>query len=291
MEFIAIYVLSVCILSCFSQPQRKNILFLAVDDLRPELNAFKGEDFPSGIHPKIHTPNIDGLFAKSLSLKRAYVQQAICSPSRTSLLTGRRPDTTHVYDLTTYWRTSAGNFTTIPQYFKQNGYRSIGMGKIFHPGKASNGNDPISWSVPYFNAKKSHKYWQSRNVSWRAVDKEARKKNPLTDDVITKHALKTLQNLTRDGTIKPEDPFFLAVGLHKPHLPFLFHEKFLKYYPEDEIRLPDNDYAPVNMPDVAWSDYGELRRYDDILKLNATGQINSTLPSWKVKELRRAYYW
>jgi hypothetical protein len=112
--------------------QRKNVLFLVSDDMRPELTCFSGADFPSPVHPRIHSPNLDALAAKSLLLKRAYVQQAVCSPSRTSLLTGRRPDTTHVYDLVHYFRNVGGNFTTIPQYFKENGYSSIGMGKIFH---------------------------------------------------------------------------------------------------------------------------------------------------------------
>lgn len=113
-------------------PPRKNVLFLVSDDMRPELTCYSGPDFPTPVHPNMHSPYLDALAAKSLLLKRAYVQQAVCSPSRTSLLTGRRPDTTHVYDLTHYFRNVGGNFTTIPQYFKENGYLSVGMGKIFH---------------------------------------------------------------------------------------------------------------------------------------------------------------
>ena len=97
---------------------RRNVLFLVADDMRPELGAYYGKDFPSPVHLPIHSPNLDKLAAKSLLLKRAYCQRALCSPSRTSLLTGRRPDTTHVYDLQTYWRKSGGNFTTIPEHFK-----------------------------------------------------------------------------------------------------------------------------------------------------------------------------
>ncbi len=117
---------------CALSADKKNVLFFVSDDMRPELTVYDGPDFPSPVHPKMHSPNLDALAAKSLLLKRAYVQQAVCSPSRTSLLTGRRPDTTHVYDLVHYFRKVGGNFTTIPQYFKQNGYLSIGMGKIFH---------------------------------------------------------------------------------------------------------------------------------------------------------------
>lgn len=119
----------------FASNERKNVLFLMADDMRPELASYAGTDSP--VHPGMHSPNLDSLAAKSLLLKRAYVQQAICAPSRTSLLTGRRPDTTHVYDMRVFFRDVGGNFTTIPQYFKENGYVSIGMGKIFH----------VSWAL------------------------------------------------------------------------------------------------------------------------------------------------
>ena len=98
--------------------RRKNVLFLVSDDMRPNLGAYYGPDFPSPVHPKMHSPHLDKLASRSLLMKRAYVQQSLCSPSRTSLLTGRRPDTTHVYDLVNYFRKVGGNFTTIPQYFK-----------------------------------------------------------------------------------------------------------------------------------------------------------------------------
>ena len=100
---------------CFG---RRNVIFLVADDMRHELGTYCDKDFPSPVHPPIHSPNIDKLAAKSLLLKRAYCQQALCSPSRTSLLTGRRCDTIHVYELQTYWRKSGGNFTTILEYLK-----------------------------------------------------------------------------------------------------------------------------------------------------------------------------
>ena len=265
---------------------RKNVLFLVADDMRPELGAYYGKDFPSPVHPPIYSPNLDKLAARSLLLKRAYCQQAVCSPSRTSLLTGRRPDTTHVYDLQTYWRESAGNFTTIPQYFKNNGYVSIGMGKIFHPGIASGHDDPISWSEPYFHAKS---YWETLEYSWRAIPDNLLKTKPLVDAQTAEHAVQTLRRVgpaARSG----EKPFFVAVGFHRPHLPFDFPESFLQHYPESSIRIPDNEYAPVDMPYVAWYPYEELREYADIAKLNLSGAINTTIPDQVVKDLRRGYY-
>ncbi|KAK6186261.1 hypothetical protein SNE40_008331 [Patella caerulea] len=257
----------------------KNVLFIIADDLRPQLDVYK--EFNLG---PTHTPNLDELAGKSLLLKRAYVQYALCSPSRTSFLTGRRPDTTHVYDLDHYFRTVGGNFTTMPQYFKNHGYRSVGIGKIYHPGMAaSHGNDPISWNEFYRETEEfgaaGHK------LSWKAVSDAERQKTPLVDEKIAAQAKRSLNELS-----KMSQPFFLAVGFHKPHLPFVFPQKFLSTFPLSEIHLPNNAYAPVDMPRIAWSSYGELRSYNDIGALNATGQPNTTLPDHIVRDLRRAYF-
>ncbi len=102
---------------------KKDVLFISIDDFRTELGAYG--------HTEVRSPNIDALAAKSLLFERAYCQVAECSPSRASLLTSRRPDTNHVWLISPdeYWRRTT-NATTIPQYFKENGYVSIGMGKI-----------------------------------------------------------------------------------------------------------------------------------------------------------------
>ena len=105
--------------SVSNSTSRMNVLFLISDDMRPELGCYDGNDATSPVHPKMHTPNLDKLASKSLLLKRAYIQQALCSPSRTSFLTGRRPDTTHIYTMGPYFRNVGGDFTTLPQYFKQ----------------------------------------------------------------------------------------------------------------------------------------------------------------------------
>lgn len=151
------------------QQAKKNVLFIAVDDLRTQLSSY-GEY-------SAKTPSLDALAAKSLVFERAYCQVAVCSPSRVSLLTGRRPDTNHVWRIAPneYWRTFT-NATTIPQYFKDNGYNSIGMGKIFHPGEPS-GNDDIkySWSLPYYHGTDTVR---SPN-SWHCFDNIS--DNALTD--------------------------------------------------------------------------------------------------------------
>ena len=162
------------------------------------------------------------------------------------------------------------------------------MGKIFHPGAASGGDDPLSWSVPYYRPR-NKPYWSSTSRSWYAVSPDERRKLPLPDEQVTTYAINQLRDLApraRTG----EKPFFMALGFYKPHLPFVFPAEFLGAYPPANIHLPPNPYAPENMPTIAWSQYGELRSYDDIARLGVTGEVNTTLPHDVTLQLRRAYY-
>ena len=122
-------------------PGKPNILFIAVDDLRPELGCY-GRGY-------IKSPNIDRLARRGMTFTRAYCQQAVCSPSRSSLLTGTRPDTTKVWDLVTHFRTAIPDVVTLGQHFKNNGYFVQGMGKIYHGGY----DDKPTWSVPWQTPK------------------------------------------------------------------------------------------------------------------------------------------
>lgn len=268
----------------------KNVLFFAVDDFRPESEVLGG--VPGTPMPKMHTPNIDRLAAQSLVLTKNYVQQAVCSPTRQSILTGRRPDRTRVYDLQSYFREVGGNYTTIPQFFRMNGYNTTGMGKIFHPGHAAGmgtvGGDNdfcCSWShdTVYYSPAE-----QKYNQSWVAVDKETEAKQPIEDKLIAQHAVETLGSLRKTRASGDDRPFFMAVGFHKPHLPFVASQKYFDLYPLRSIQLPYNQQPPKDMPDIAWSGYGELRAYSD--QENATGQAGTVLPEKDVLELRRAYY-
>src|SRR5436190_1163863 len=139
----------VCLVSsAFAQAQQKpNVLFIAIDDLRCETGCYGSKIVVS--------PNIDRLASRGLVFDRAYCQQAVCSPSRSSLLTGTRPDTTRVWDLKTHFRTALPDVITLPQLFKNNGYFVQGMGKIYHGGY----DDPPSWSVPWQNPHKGTKQY------------------------------------------------------------------------------------------------------------------------------------
>lgn len=267
----------------------KNVLFLAVDDLRPELGTY-GVDF-------VHSPNIDKLASKSIVFERAYCQIAVCSPSRASLLTGRRPDTNHVWKIANdeYWRTTT-NATTIPQYFKENGYISAGMGKIFHPGPPSGNDDrQYSWNVPYFHAPGD----SANHNSWHNFDTNA---TNLQDGKIADYAITTMKQIKENRTKGDTRPFFLAVGFHKPHLPFYCAEEFYNMYPPaDQIELPKNPDVPKNFPAIARA-IVEIMSYNDIEKFypNMTKCRTDVQASFYGEEcripddytriLRRAYY-
>ena len=267
------------------------------DDLRPDLGCYQNSHpgFTSPMTLDSQTPNIDALAASGILFEKAFVQQALCSPSRTSLLTSRRPDTTRVGDITNYFREIGGNFTTIPQFFKENGYISIGMGKIFHSGEASGGdNDGYSWTDPdsYYAGRNYYNGWEN---SSRALTEDELANEPHQDSLIADEAITELNSLAA-GALDGSQPFFLAVGFRKPHLPFIYPESYLTLFPEDDISVPDNNYSPAYMPDLAWYSYGELindyydvgtEAYPDITGL---GNENTTYPDDKIIELRRAYY-
>ena len=222
------------------QRNLKNVLFIGIDDMRPELGAYGSNVTKS--------PNIDKLASQSIVFERAYCQVAVCSPSRASLLTGRRPDTNHVWRIANdeYWRDYT-NATTIPQYFKENGYISVGMGKIFHPG-APSGNDDraYSWSLPYYHAPNvagNHKVWESF---------EGYKDDQLQDGKLADNAVKILQELKQNRSQGDNRPFFVAVGFHKPHVPWYAPSKYYDLYPPaQDIQLPENPDVPKDFPPVA----------------------------------------
>ncbi|XP_037367740.1 iduronate 2-sulfatase isoform X3 [Talpa occidentalis] len=234
-----------------------NVLLIIVDDLRPSLGCY-GDRLAK-------SPNIDQLASHSLLFYNAFAQQAVCAPSRVSFLTGRRPDTTRLYDFNSYWRVHAGNFSTIPQYFKENGYVTMSVGKVFHPGISSNHSDdsPYSWSVPPYHPS-SEKYENTKTC--RGPDGELHAnllcpvdvadvpEGTLPDKQSTEQAIQLLTKMKTSA-----EPFFLAVGYHKPHIPFR--------YPKRKIR--QSYFASVSYMDTQ---VGRLLSALDDLQL-ATGTM------------------
>eukprot|EP00091_Calanus_sinicus_P020364 TRINITY_DN5519_c0_g1_i1.p1 TRINITY_DN5519_c0_g1~~TRINITY_DN5519_c0_g1_i1.p1 ORF type:complete len:284 (+),score=57.44 TRINITY_DN5519_c0_g1_i1:32-853(+) len=164
--------------------------------------------------------------------------------------------------------------------------------KFFHGRDSAPGDDPPSWNE-VFHASDNDITWPQKikKRSWKSFTK-AELKKPLIDTFEANWVNKKLSSLA-PGAKSGAAPFFLAWGIHKPHLPFLFPEEYLDLYPVDSISLPTT-IAPQGMPDIAYSKWGELRTYKDCsstaLGNDLLGQINVTIPDSKTKELRRAYY-
>jgi iduronate 2-sulfatase len=250
---------------------KPNVLLICVDDLKPLLGCYGDK--------VIKSPNIDRLAARGVVFDRAYCNQAVCAPSRNSLLTGVRPTTLGIYDLGTNFRVSVSNAVTLPQYFKQHGYRTEALGKIFHVGHG-NHEDPASWSVPHFQAK-SIAYLNPTNQANQGLTREealfanqdasnlprgaAWESANVPDDAypdgkIADEALRRLR-ATKE---KPNEPFFLAVGFLKPHLPFCAPKKYWDLYDRASFPVPALRTAPEGAPKYAPSGWGELRQYSDI---------------------------
>ncbi|XP_057574541.1 iduronate 2-sulfatase isoform X2 [Hippopotamus amphibius kiboko] len=243
-----------------------NVLLIIVDDLRPSLGCY-GDKL-------IRSPNIDQLASHSLLFQNAFAQQAVCAPSRVSFLTGRRPDTTRLYDFNSYWRVHAGNFSTIPQYFKDNGYVTMSVGKVFHPGISSNHSDdsPYSWSIPPYHPS-SEKYENTKTC--RGPDGELHAnllcpvdvadvpEGTLPDKQSTEQAVRLLEKMKTSAS-----PFFLAVGYHKPHIPFRYPKEFQKLYPLENITLAPDPQVPAGLPPVAYNPWMDIRQREDVQALN-----------------------
>ncbi|CAH1772918.1 unnamed protein product, partial [Owenia fusiformis] len=261
---------------------QKNILMIIVDDLRPELGCYYTPGSP--FHGNMHTPNIDQLASRSVLFQEAYVQYPLCSPSRSSLFTGRRPDTVKVYSNAIYWRETGGNFTSFPQYLKQNGYTVLATGKML-PKSSNVMQDPISWTRPVDVPRNISVIRGTKSRTQTFTDNSA-----YLRDMGVADKAKEFMNEIASGESKP---FFLGVGFYKPHLPWVFPDRYLQYYPEEDIALPSNPYPPENMPDIAWTGHAAIfnKKYKDIVALNISGdqRSSSDLPDEVVRQLKRSY--
>jgi iduronate 2-sulfatase len=264
-------------LTGFAEKTMPNILFIAVDDLRPELGCYGNS--------RILSPNIDQFAASGTLFTRAYSQVSQCGPSRDSVLSGLRPDTSGVYVNTDHFRNRFPNAVTLPQYFEKHGYRTVRTGKIFH-----DNHDPQSWQVNLneWGDPRVSKYNSPENKAHfkKALETIAQKKaegEALTpyeayklmitaasesadvpdtaypDGVNAELAIQELEKMTQS-----DQPVFLAVGFHKPHLPFNAPRKYWDLYEKDSISLPENNDWPENFVQIAMYNWGELRDYGDI---------------------------
>mmetsp|Transcript_17511 Transcript_17511/g.45792 ORF Transcript_17511/g.45792 Transcript_17511/m.45792 type:complete len:545 (-) Transcript_17511:347-1981(-) len=284
--------------------KKPHILFLASDDMRPEMSPY-GNSY-------MKTPNFQSIADDGFHFRRCYVQQALCAPSRTVLLTGRRPDTSRVWTIGPYFRYTTGhNWTTLPQFFKQNGYRAIGHGKIFHEGNASGwplDQDQMfgSWSVPYFHPQDTYNKYNKTHPApcqpgWGCA--QAPHSNigidaPWETFNDAKSALTAIEWI--NNASKYEEPFFLAVGFHRPHIPYVYPKEF--EYTGDVSFPPKDYYITKGVPPMAPHDwtgegmrYGDLRaiepsitRYDKVFQQNLS-TLCEEVPLEKQAEMKRSY--
>ncbi len=250
---------------------KPNVVLICVDDLKPLLGCYGDKT--------VKSPNIDRLAARSVLFERAYCNQAVCSPSRNALLTGLRPQTLGIYDLGTNFRRSRPDAVTLPQHFKQHGWRTEGLGKIFHVGHG-NTEDATSWSVPHWRANVVA-YALSESKAPSGLTREealfANKPakdlprgapyesanvpdNTYPDGALADEAIRRLQ-LAKE---RPNDPFFLAIGFVKPHLPFVAPKKYWDLYSRSDFKLAEIRTPPEGAPSYAPQFGGELRQYSGI---------------------------
>ncbi len=284
------------------QKKKPNIIFLVVDDLKPILGCYGDEN--------LKTPAMDKIASEGLLFENAYCQQAVCAPSRISFFTGKRPDRTKVFDLHTHMRDMNPEIITAPQFFKAHGYTSVGLGKLMHGAK---GNDPISWSKrvkkdeklkyadgysypasgKYQNPKiiAANKEAQAQGFNWKKTKKYLQERNllPATecldvpddaygDGAIASEAVRLLKKFS-----KTDEPFFMALGFHKPHLPFVAPKKYWDMYKREDIKESPFQKHSKNSPKYAYHTWGELRSFSDIPN---EGPLNDA----KQKEVIHGYW-
>jgi arylsulfatase A-like enzyme len=262
-----------------------NIIFIAVDDLKPTIGAF-GDDLA-------RTPNIDLLAENGTVFLNNHTQQAVCGPARASLMTGKRPDYTKVRDLKTKMRDMVPDIVTIPQFFRDNGYTTVGLGKIFDPRCVDQFRDKPSWSIPYMPEHKfdypsdygppAMGFYQDPKI--KAHIKELRneakangvknlgkylrdtfkppfEKTDAPDDAYVDGALAIYANKFLDEyKLESSEPFFLAVGFKRPHLPFTPPKRYWDMYDPSKFKINEFQQNSKNGPRIAYHSSGELRSY------------------------------
>ncbi len=227
---------------------RLNVLFIAVDDMNADLGCYG--------NPQVKSPAIDRLAARGVRFDRAYCQFPLCSPSRSSVMTGLRPDTTRVFDLKYHFRNGLPDHATLPQLFKQNGAFAARVGKIYHygnPGDIGRDglDDPASWTLKINPSGRDKDPLEPRitnhtpkrglgsAMAW-LIDEEGRDEEH-TDGKVAGETIRLLEE-------RRDKPFFIAAGFYRPHCPYVAPRKYFDLYPPDQIALPNPD--PEALKDV-----------------------------------------
>lgn len=263
---IGLSLLSIGEVYAANEARRPNILFIAVDDLRPSIGCYGDKHAV--------TPHIDKLASRGMLFNQAHCQVAVCNPSRASLMTGLRPDTLGVWTLPIHFREAKPDAVTLPQWLREFGYVAVSHGKIYHNPTP----DPQSWSEPIRQVQGVqqgyHPGWlkQIRETQAKLPDRDWRKNNlrgpatasPVIDDELLVDGARTtmtIEDLRRLG--KGDKPFFLAMGFIRPHLAWIAPKKYWDLYEADELPLITDGKVTRNTPPYALSNSYELTHYVD----------------------------
>jgi iduronate 2-sulfatase len=273
----------ILLLLCFGlaavAADKPNVLFIAVDDLRPQLGCY-------GVK-SMHTPNIDRLASQGIVFERAYCMVPTCGASRASLMSGIRPSRNRFVNYLAWAEKDAPGITTLNTQFKTHGYYTISNGKVFHhPEDNSEGWSEPAWrpsGVPWYRRPENHALHEEQQKQG------GRKRGPpyesadVADDAYAdgEVAEKSISDLRR--LAKMDKPFFLAVGFFKPHLPFVAPKKYWDLYEREQIQLPETYHRPKGAPDEAIHTWGELRAYAGV---PPKGPLSDDM----AKELIHGYY-
>ncbi len=301
--------LALTIMGC-DNPKKKlvkpNILFISIDDLRPTLGAY-GDTIAI-------TPYIDQLASEGMTFRQTFTQVAVCAPSRASLMTGIRPDSTRVWHLGDKFREINPNAVTMPQYFSKFGYHTVNLGKIFHNYMP----DSISWDEPDLRPSRYLRQdWLKRDGETFYIGEDIQNSQAIKRDSLLKSrpvryadgwntgpaweiadvhdtmyydgAQTELAKKTLSRIAKKDAPFFMGLGYFRPHLPFAVPKKYWDLYDPEEIPLASNPNVPKKAPGYTMNSMYELRHYDGF---NNIGHPESSykMQTDTLRILKHGYY-
>ena len=285
--------------------ERPNVLFVSIDDLRPELGCYGNQE--------IKTPNIDEFSKTATTFMRAYCQAAVCAPSRASVMTGLRPDSNRVWDLRGKFRVNLPEVVTIPQHFHKHGYYTVSMGKIFHnhmPDRVSFVEPdlrPKKYMTPEMIDREPESFYHDEGLNKELAEVRQRRlaKNPnayadgwaygrstesfdgpdnqFYDGAQTDLAIETMRRLK-----EKDEPFFLALGYYRPHLPFVAPKKYWDLYDRDKLSMASNPFLPKNSPVMAMNSAYELKGCYDLEHVKHPSVANLT--ENEARMLKHGYY-
>lgn len=308
-SFTPLLFLLITIFSCTNpkkESTRPNVLFISIDDLRTSLGAY-GDSI-------VVSPNIDQIAAEGITFRQTFTQVAVCAPSRASLMTGLRPDSTRVWHLGNKFRKINPDAVTMPQHFSKFGYHTVNLGKIFHNYMP----DSISWDEPDLRpARYKRPDWLKRDGETFYISEEVNASQVIKRDSLLKikpkryadgwntgpawEAAEVHDTMYYDGAqnelakktltriAKMDKPFFMGLGYFRPHLPFTVPKKYWDFYDAEKIPLAANPNVPENAPGHTMNSMYELRHYDGFNKIGHP-QSSYRMSEDTARILKHGYY-